>query len=137
MEWVGGSPPATNPQGAQPFNANDVQGLYTLILDMQQRLQELTANATTVAQEETQRETRAPAPMRPTYPDATMFSGNDRKEYDVFRMNLNTKFEMDAHFFPTEAKRVLYAFGRLTGKASQPMMPWMRSHGMPTKTRIY
>ncbi|KAJ5135053.1 uncharacterized protein N7515_004331 [Penicillium bovifimosum] len=65
-----------------------------------------------------------------------MFSGDDRKEYDVFRMNLNTKFGMDAHFFPTEAKRVLYAFGRLTGKASQRMMPWMRSHGMPTKPYV-
>ncbi|KAJ5571804.1 hypothetical protein N7535_005464 [Penicillium sp. DV-2018c] len=39
---------------------------------------------------------------------------------------------MDGYFYSTPSRQVLYAFGRLTGKASQRMLPWMRASGTDT-----
>jgi hypothetical protein len=69
----------------------------------------------------------APAAARPTYPDTETFSGENRKEYEAFRLNLRTKLEMDSAYFSTPKKRVMYAYGRLRGKAAQIMMAWVNA----------
>lgn len=70
---------------------------------------------------------QTPLVRRPTYPDVEPFSGENLKSYDPFRLNLETKLLMDESYFSTDDKKVLYAFGRLTGKASQRMLPWMEA----------
>lgn len=76
----------------------------------------------------------APAPARtehshprPRHPDPEPFSGEDQKDYLPFQMNLRTKFIIDAACYPTEEEKVYYAYSRLSGKASQRMLPWLKA----------
>lgn len=62
---------------------------------------------------------------RTRYPDVEMFDGNDTKDFLPFKMNLRTKFAMDGPCFLNEEERVFYAYGRLRGRASQRILPWI------------
>lgn len=62
---------------------------------------------------------------RPRYPDVPPYTGEDKSLYPMFLTNLRTKFAMEPHGFRTEEEQVLYAFGRLQGKASRRMHPWI------------
>lgn len=76
---------------------------------------------------------------RPRYPDVTPYDGENPKEYRVFRVNLRTKFVADAAYFSDDEERILYAFGRLQGKASQRMLPWVvaKEDQLPTLDEFY
>jgi len=63
--------------------------------------------------------------QRPRHPDPEPFSGEDTKDYLPFKMNLRTKFTIDANCYSTEDEKVYYAYSRLRGKASQRMLPWL------------
>ena len=60
---------------------------------------------------------------RPRHPDVEPFTGEDPKDYPPFRMNLRTKFAIDAACYRTEEEQVYYAYSRLRGKASQRILP--------------
>jgi hypothetical protein len=66
-----------------------------------------------------------PPRTRPTYPDVKSYDGEDPEEYQVFRTNLEVKFTMDDHYFRDDKEKVYYAFGRLDGKASRRLHPWL------------
>lgn len=74
-------------------------------------------------------ETSAPPSRttRPIYPDVEMFSGEDLKQFDAFKLNLKLKLANDEQCYFDDAKKVSYAFSRLTGKASQRLLPWMNA----------
>lgn len=62
---------------------------------------------------------------RAIFPDVEPFTGDDLTLYPAFRVNLNTKFTIDASVYATEEERVLYAFSRLRTKATKRILPWI------------
>lgn len=64
---------------------------------------------------------------RPRHPDVEPFNGEDLKDYPPFRMNLRTKFAIDAACYSTGEEQVYYAYSRLRGKASQRILPWLQA----------
>lgn len=62
---------------------------------------------------------------RARQPDPELFSGENPEDYPPFKLNLHTKFTMDAACFENEEERVYYAYSRLTGKASRSALPWL------------
>ena len=76
---------------------------------------------------------------RPRYPDVDPYNGEDPRDYRVFRVNLRTKFVVDAPCFLSDEEQILYAFGRLRGKASQRILPWIiaKQNQLPTLSDFY
>lgn len=78
---------------------------------------------------------------RARYPDVEPFNGEDPRDYRAFRINLYTKFLVDSHCFRSDEERILYTFGRLKGKASRRMLPWIsakqQSEKAPTLDEFY
>jgi len=77
---------------------------------------------------------------RARHPDVEPFTGEDLRNYRPFRVNLRTKFTIDGACLPDEEERVLYAFSRLRGKASQRMLPWLlakQDRGQPLRTNDF
>lgn len=73
---------------------------------------------------------------RARQPDPELFSGENLEDYPPFKLNLHTKFTIDAACFENEEERVYYAYSRLTGKASRSILPWLmakRSQNTPVQ----
>lgn len=47
---------------------------------------------------------------RPVHPDVEPFTGEDSRSYPPFRMNLRTKFTIDAACYPDETSKVYYTY---------------------------
>jgi len=60
---------------------------------------------------------------RARYPDVEYFTGEDVKAFPPFKINLRTKFTFDSACFLSDREKVLYAYSRLQGRASQRMLP--------------
>ena len=59
------------------------------------------------------------------HPDPELFSGEDPKDYPSFKLNLCTKFIINAACFTNKKEKVYYAYSCLCGKASQHILPWL------------
>ena len=67
-------------------------------------------------------------PMKKKLPDPERYDGEDKAKYPSFETNLEAKIALDGNILGSRANQVWYAYGRLTGRASELLQPWIQKH---------